>query len=622
MAVSAPVSLATIREAPGTQRAAGLDGLRAIAVILVLTYHFLPTALPGGFIGVDVFFVISGFLITTLLLRERAAGRIVVPQFWVRRARRLLPALLLVVLVCVPVALAIGGDVLVGIGPQLFGAVSFSSNWVYIAQDQSYFLASAPQLFRNLWSLAVEEQFYLLWPIVVAVLITLMRKPRIIVAVLTALALVSAVWMGVLFSPGTDPSRVYYGSDTHLFGLALGAALAFGLSRRKPVDLDTGETGWQYLKRVHSGWIGLLALVGVLVCAWLISADGALTYRGGLFLVCVLTGIVIFAATTSHSRFGKLLDVAPLRFIGRRSYGIYLWHWPILVLLTAATGPAGVVPLRAVEVAGLAAPLTLIAATLSYRFVETPIRVRGFRTCYRTVTSTTPRTVIAVSLSMVLLTATVVAVAVAVAVAPTATAAQQQIERGQAALHHTPTPSPTVTPQQPTATPTPPPTQAPITVTGAEVTAVGDSVMLAATPELQQTLPGIAIDAEVSRQPRTAPQILQQLADAGTLRPVVVLGLGTNGYWGQGTLDQVLHVIGPERKLVLVTGYAPKPWIESVNTYDNQIAAAHPGQVLIADWATAISQQPQLLGPDGIHPGLAGGTLYATVLKEALTRLR
>jgi lysophospholipase L1-like esterase len=145
--------------------------------------------------------------------------------------------------------------------------------------------------------------------------------------------------------------------------------------------------------------------------------------------------------------------------------------------------------------------------------------------------------------------------------------------------------------------------------------------MLASAPELQTLLGGIAIDAQISRQPSAAPELLERLAQAGQLRSTVVLGLGTNGYWGTGTLERVLDVIGPSRKLVLVTAYAPRPWVQSVNTYDAQIAAAHPDQVALADWATAIDAQTSLLGPDRIHPDPAGGTLYAKTVADALTKL-
>ncbi|MFH5822161.1 acyltransferase family protein [Georgenia sp. AZ-5] len=211
-------------------RIEGLDGLRALAVAAVLVYHLRPASLPGGFLGVDVFFVVSGFLITTLLLREIATrGRIDLARFWLRRARRLLPPLLAVVVLSVPLAWLASTDLLVGIGRQVLGAVTFSSNWLEIGAGSSYFDATAPQLFVNFWSLAVEEQFYLLWPAAVAALVAAAggrRRTRVALV----LAAVSAAFMAVLHTPGEDATRVYYGTDTHLFGLMIGAALAFAFA--------------------------------------------------------------------------------------------------------------------------------------------------------------------------------------------------------------------------------------------------------------------------------------------------------------------------------------------------------------------------------------------------------
>ncbi|MGL4255912.1 MAG: acyltransferase family protein, partial [Microbacterium sp.] len=184
-------------------RFAGLDGLRAVAVVLVVVYHLFPPALvPGGFVGVDVFFVISGFLITSLLLRETdATGRIRLGAFWVRRARRLLPALVLVVTVCATLAWLIGGDVLMRLGAQVVGAATFSYNWLSIAADTGYFAGGTPELFRNFWSLSVEEQFYLVWPIVLPLFLLLPRGAARTLAAL-ALASASAVWMGAVVSGG------------------------------------------------------------------------------------------------------------------------------------------------------------------------------------------------------------------------------------------------------------------------------------------------------------------------------------------------------------------------------------------------------------------------------------
>lgn len=206
-------------------RVTGLDGVRAVAVLLVILYHLSPGAVIGGYIGVDLFFVVSGFLITTLLLREReATGRISLSGFWRRRARRLLPALGVLVLVCCTAAYAIGGDVLLGLGGQVLGALTFSSNWLFLAAQSDYFSSTAPELFRNLWSLAVEEQFYLLWPLLLV--LVLLRIPRWLRITLIALIAVgSAVAMTLLWVP-ESATRVYYGTDTHAFGLAIGAVLA------------------------------------------------------------------------------------------------------------------------------------------------------------------------------------------------------------------------------------------------------------------------------------------------------------------------------------------------------------------------------------------------------------
>ncbi|MEO7060002.1 MAG: acyltransferase [Lapillicoccus sp.] len=207
----------------------GLDGLRALAIAAVVAYHLDPTWLPGGFLGVDVFFVVSGFLITTLLVRESARpGGIAFGRFWVRRARRLLPALVVCVGVCVLVARLVHPDLLVHLGRQVVGALTFSTNWVEISAGSSYFDQTAPQLFMNMWSLAVEEQFYLVWPLVVAGLVAAALRPRVRVGMTLGVAALSTALMAWGFVAGQDPTRVYYGTDTHVMGLMLGAALACG----------------------------------------------------------------------------------------------------------------------------------------------------------------------------------------------------------------------------------------------------------------------------------------------------------------------------------------------------------------------------------------------------------
>ncbi|MFM2353204.1 MAG: hypothetical protein RLZZ608_610, partial [Actinomycetota bacterium] len=258
-------------------RLPGLDGLRALAIVLVLAYHLFPGLAPGGFIGVDVFFVVSGYLITALLIAEhREHGRISLGRFWARRARRLLPALIVVVGLSSAVAALIGGDILVGIGWQLAGVLTFSSNWWSIAQGASYLDQTSPDLFRHAWSLAVEEQFYLVWPLAMILLLFLpLRWLR--VAVPLALAVVAAVAMAVLAGdPVVDPapaSVAYLSTLTHGFGLLVGAGVA--LSREPMRERASAPR--------TAGWLAdlgaLVATSGLLALAWVLSIDAAVTYR-------------------------------------------------------------------------------------------------------------------------------------------------------------------------------------------------------------------------------------------------------------------------------------------------------------------------------------------------------
>jgi peptidoglycan/LPS O-acetylase OafA/YrhL len=343
-----------------------LDGVRAIAVVAVVLFHFELDWIPGGFLGVDVFFVVSGYLITSLMIEEwDGSGRIDRRQFWYRRGRRLLPALYLMLLVVSTWAVLFVPDALDRLRSDVIAALLYVTNWWYIVDGQTYFDAlGRPPVLQHLWSLAVEEQWYLIWPFVFAFA---MRRTagavyRLVVPLL-AVAGASAIWMAILFNATGDVSRVYYGTDTRMSGLLIGAAAA--MCWRPWRSRAAGQR--HFVAVDAAGTIALAALI-VTMLRW--GSDTTFLFHGGFVVVALLSIVVVAAAVHPGARWlGGLLSVPVLRWIGVRSYGIYLWHWPVVVLVSerdvGLPRPAMVV---------LWTVLTVGLAEASYRFVETPIR--------------------------------------------------------------------------------------------------------------------------------------------------------------------------------------------------------------------------------------------------------
>ena len=602
-------------------RVTGLDGVRAIAVVLVILYHLSPGAVIGGYIGVDLFFVVSGFIITTLLLREREfTGRIRLGAFWRRRARRLLPALGVLILVCCSAAYLVGRDVLVGLGSQVLGAVTFSSNWLFLAAQSDYFGGTVPELFRNLWSLAVEEQFYLLWPLLLV--LVFLRVPRWLrITGIVLIAIGSAVAMAMLWSPEAA-TRVYYGTDTHAFGLAIGALLAVVALHWPARPLE-----WARWHRRVLGLAGWIALAGILALGMVMREDSQIVFQGGLAGVAVLGAVVIAALLVPGSLLGRILESPPMRWIGQRSYGLYLWHWPVFILVVAAMPGWARDGFEGWAKGGIALAITVAAAALSYELVEQPIRRDGFRATLARFGASfrASRHAFFASVWVVLLTITAgIGTVGAVINDPGIGETELLVQAGQQALDEANANAATASPE-PLATPgaeevEDDPDAPPKPVGGEQITAIGDSVMLAAVPTLQQKFPGIQIDATVSRSIYVAPALIRSLINKDKLRQVLVLALGTNGPIDREVLDEIRELIGPDRQMVVVNVQAPRYWTPGVNTTLSSFALYYR-DVELANWHDAIQPSMNLLAGDQIHFGSAGANVFSATIRDALQRL-
>lgn len=612
----------------------GLDGLRALAVAGVFLYHAGVSWMPGGFLGVDLFFVLSGYLITSLLLHEFSAdGTIDLVRFWARRARRLFPAVALVILFALLATLTIARDDLGRTRADALSAIVYLTNWHEVIASHSYFNQfGRPSLLQHLWSLAVEEQFYLLWPLL---LITGLRRlhPRNMTVLTVVLALGSCVLMWVLYNPAGDPSRVYYGTDTRAFTLLIGALLAFTWPAAQKALLR-----WRESANVVDA-VGVAALTGVLVLFVTLQDYQPWLYRGG-FLVMALTGALLVAAV-SHpgGRLGRALGWEPLRWLGARSYGIYLWHWPIMQL----TRPDLDVPMHGPLLVLLQAAATVGAAALSYRYVEMPIRsgaaqqrLRVFldrHTPHQRLAWVAGSSAALLSLAGVGFGLPAPSAALAFPSTATPSALQQlpaggsqplsQLASGSRLIGAAGGPSPPLPglggANHPTGsgTTTQHKTGATRGPGAGEVLAVGDSVMLGCAPNLEQLIGHrLRVDAVVGRQTDATVARLAQYRAADGLPSTVIVQIGDNGPVWYADMQKLRSVLKGVPVVVLVNVRVARSWQSEVNSELSSYAKTWP-QVYIANW---FGHSSQSMLSDGVHPQISDRGVYAHVVFDALER--
>lgn len=594
----------------------GLDGLRALAVLAVLLYHISPNQFIGGYIGVDLFFVISGFLITYRNLQniQNPNKKFTLKNFWLRRARRLIPALVLVILVCVPIGAIIYPDILVGAFRQVAGALTYSTNWVEIIHGSNYFDQANPSLFKNFWSLAVEEQFYIIWPPLLLLLLSRRLKNSQLITIVATIAVASMVLMGVLAAPD-NYTRVYYGTDTHCFGLAMGIIFAFIWNKEK------GSLSKEWLST--QPWIPALApvgLIGFILIVMLVPDTAAFTYPFGLVLGSLfslfLVGAVIIRPDTLFTR---IMELAPLRWLGVRSYGIYLWHWPMLVFGRILIPTAmGTVENVAVDV--LFAFISFIAADLSYRFVEEPMRKDGFIKSLEKLVDRARDGIVGrvqAGVCVVLVIATIVAIATA----PAKTQLQMQIEQQQAeqaqqAQEAQQNNTEGGSPQDPGSIPNYDESQMKGIPDSSTITAIGDSLISGNSIGFEEEFPEINFLAEPIRQWEQGVEVVKEGNQQGLIRQNVILDFGTNGgVADEDLVRQVLDELGPNRRILLYNIYSPSTFVDEANEIYEKFAEEYPN-VYLVDWNSVASAHPEYLLSDRTHTNIEGQNAFVAAAKE------
>ncbi|MCU1353258.1 MAG: peptidoglycan-N-acetylmuramate O-acetyltransferase [Acidimicrobiales bacterium] len=631
-----PATTATRPHAAAPTRIPALDGIRAFAVVGVLLYHAGISWMSGGYLGVDVFFVLSGFLVTLLLVGEHErSGGVELKRFWTRRVRRLLPAQLALLATVTVVTAVFYREDLFDLRGQVVAALTASTNWYLRATGGSYFAnLGRPPVLRHLWSLAIEMQFYVVWPLLFVGLMRLWRGKieRLVVTLLLA-ALASAALMAYLYQPPpADLSRVYYNTFCRLTGLLLGAALAL---LWRPSALVRGPVARRGPLLDLVGVVGLGVIVAFMVLA---TDQSAAMYRGGFALLSIATALVVAAAAHPGARLSGSwgLGHPALVAVGVRSYGLYLWHWPIYAL----TRPGVDLPWSSGPTLALRLLLTVVVNELSFRWVERPWHER--RVTLASILPSRRRFVAWPRPAQAVALGTVLAIAVgsaSLATAPKASnAIVASIKSGEdeIAAHNrraatTAAPTTTAPPTTTTSRAAGSTTTAPSTTTtttavppppiGAipRVTAVGDSVMVGAASGLYRRFGDkIYIDARVSRQGSVAPGIIASIKAQRGLGDVVLIHLGTNGPLKVPDLRAMVDAAAPT-PVVFLTVRENRSWEGDVN---NTLLTVVPtlGHARVIDWHALADPHDDWFHSDSVHMTKPGIEAYADFVLRALIR--
>ena len=575
----------------GIQYIPAIDGLRALAVIAVMFYHLGFSWIPGGFLGVDLFFVISGYVITRLLLDSIAqSGGLDLRGFYIARARRLLPALLFTV---VTTTIAIGiwaPDTIKRFVTDMPFALTGTMNWWLVAREQDYFESiGRPPLLQHTWSLAVEAQFYLVWPLILYFILKRLGKNRIPFAALL-IAAASGITLLIVSlsldaSSSSDVSHIYFGTDTHSIGLFLGAALAVSWI---PQNFTTTLT--KQAQNFIDG-VGVFGFIGILATFLFIDESDPTLYKIAFPLAAIFGAAIIMSVVHPASRFAPVLENPVLLWIGQRSYAIYLWHWIIFQVTRPTVDLAG----QTWALYSLRILIVFALADISLRYVEIPIRrgalkywLKGLK--YRTKKERSRQTRFFISIFVLVLALSSVVSVRAISIGnEQRVAIEKSLNSSEVSA--------------------PDPSSEGIWLTG-------DSVILGIRTSLNEVAPVSLINARIGRQ---APELLdvmkRDIAQAGD--SPVIFNLGNNGLLQEEVVREIFELVKSQSSIIVVNTAVPRPWRDSNNSLVKQIASQY-SNVRVIDWNSISAGRPEYFAPDGVHLVPAGVEAYVSEIKKYL----
>jgi peptidoglycan/LPS O-acetylase OafA/YrhL len=578
----------------GIQHIPAIDGLRAIAVAAVVFYHLGFPWIPGGFLGVDLFFVISGYVITRLLLDSIArSGGLDLRGFYKARARRLLPPMIFMIVVTAFYVTIWAQDSVKRFLTDIPFSLTGTMNWWLVFKQQDYFEAiGRPPLLQHTWSLAVESQFYLIWPVLLLLILKRFGKKVIPLAALV-IALFSGTTLFLVslqLDASSSVSHVYFGTDTHSIGLFLGAALAVSWIPQN-FKSEVSNKAQSFID-----FIGVFGLVGILGSFLLIDASSPTAYKIAFPLAAIFGAAIITSIVHPASRFAPILQNRVLLWVGERSYAIYLWHWVVFQI----TRPRVDIDGQDWALIALRILVVLALADISLKLVELPIRsgrveywFKGMK--YRT-TSVRKRQKIAVfsSISVLLVSLSVLS---SVAVVSSNRATEEFQKTLQSEPEFTPPVAETVDRSE-------------------MIWLTGDSVILGIRSAIAEIRPLLGVNARVGR---AAPELLEEMTKdfekaAGS---TIVMDLGNNDLLNEETVRAIFDLVKESPKVVVVNTAVPRAYRDANNELITELAAQY-SNIRVVDWSAISDGHPEYFAPDGVHLVPTGVSAYVNAIDEAL----